>query len=239
MEIKASWIIVTGASDGIGKEIALDLATQKANLILIGRNTGNLKSVKAEAEKLGAVHVECYSVDISKPQAISDFAEELSKTHKYIDGIINNAGIWQHKANLDDIPEEEILAVINTNLTGMILLTRKVLPLLKKTQDAFIINISSRSGHFAAAGQVVYAASKYGVRGFTEVLHEDLKDSNIRVAGIYQGGVNTKMFDKAGDFFGAEKLSGFIPANELAKVVSYLISRPKGIWMPEIRIEKN
>ena len=239
MLIQNSTFLITGASDGIGKQIALALAKLGANLILLGRNQQNLDSVKTEAQQLGSANVEAYSVDISNPEAIKEFTAKLTETHKSLEGIINNAGIWQHKANLEEIPDDEILAVLNTNLTGMIFLTKKVMPLLKAATEACIINISSRSGYAAQAGQSVYSASKYGVRGFTEVLREDLKDSSIHVAGIYQGGTNTKMFDKAGDVFGAEKLETFIPAAELANVVTFLISRPKGLWMPEVRVEKD
>ncbi len=93
-----------------------------------------------------------------------------------IRGVINNAGIWQKKNQLDSIRQEEILSVINTNLTGLILLTRGLLPIIRKCNNPFVINISSRSGDSAQAGQSVYSATKYGVKGFTEVLREDLID---------------------------------------------------------------
>lgn len=141
------------------------------------------------------------------------------------------------KQQLDKVSDEEIINVISTNLTGMILLTQKILPLLRKSPNSFIINISSRSGYSAQSGQSVYSASKYGVRGFTEVLREDLKDTNIRVSGIYQGGTNTQMFNKAGESFSNDLLSTFIPTTGIANVIIFLIKLPKGIWLPEIRIE--
>jgi short-subunit dehydrogenase len=235
MIIKNSTILVTGASDGIGREIALDLARNNANLILLARDKAKLEMVKKECEKLGAPKVEGHSVDLANLKQIDAFAKKL----KRVDGLVNNAGIWQKKTEVENISDEEVVAVLNTNLTGMILLTKKVIPLLRKAPEAFIINISSRSGYFADLGQSVYAASKFGVRGFTEVLRIDLKDSNIRVAGIYQGGTNTNFFTRAGENFAPEKLAAFIPPAELAKTITFLISRPRGIWLPEIRIEKN
>ncbi|MBI3887953.1 SDR family oxidoreductase [Candidatus Microgenomates bacterium] len=204
-------------------------------MILVGRDLEKLKQVKKEAQTIGSSNVEIYSVDLSNPKQINDFVKNLTK----IDGIINNAGIWQKKTDLDKISDEEIIAVLNTNLTGMVLLTKKVLPLLRKAPEAFIVNISSRSGWFPDVGQSVYAASKYGVRGFTEVLRIDLKETNIRVAGIYQGGTNTGFFTRAGEDWPAEKLASFIPPSQLAQVITFLITRPLGIWLPEIRIEKN
>jgi short-subunit dehydrogenase len=237
MEIKNSIIIVTGASDGIGREIALDLAREHATLILVARNNDKLSVVKKLAEEKGARKVEIFSVDLTKNDEIKELIAKVSKNHVSIEGLINNAGIWQKKGDLDTISDEEMLAVINTNLVGLISLTKKSLPILRKASEAFIINISSRSGYLAAQGQSIYAATKYGVRGFTEVMREDMKDTNIRVAGIYQGGTNTQMFNKAGENFPEEKLATFIPAKELANVITFLISRPKGIWLPEIRIE--
>lgn len=230
-------IIITGASEGIGKSIALALAKQSNNLILIARNKENLENTKAQAIKQGAGKVDIYAIDLTNEQQVDEFTNNLKEQGAIVDGLINNAGIWQKKAPLDEIPDDEIKNVLSTNLTGMILLTKKVLPLIRKSSSGFIINISSRSGYSAQQGQSVYSASKYGVRGFTEVLREDLIESGIRVAGIYQGGTNTQMFNKAGESFSDEKLATFIPSQELANVISFLVNLPKGIWLPEIRVE--
>jgi short-subunit dehydrogenase len=229
------YIIISGASDGIGKAIAVELAQNKQDLILLGRNETKLQEVMDNCKKVGSKSVLTYAFDLKNLEEIKKFAHNIQTL--VIKGIINNAGIWQKKADIDSIPEQELLDVINTNLTGLILLTQKVLPILRKTESSFIINISSRSGYLASVGQSVYAATKYGVRGFTEVLREDLKETNVRVSGIYQGGVNTQMFNKAGDVLPEEKLASFIPPEELAKVIYFLISRPQNIWLPEIRIE--
>lgn len=230
-------ILITGASEGIGRSIALALSKPTNNLILIARSKENLEKIKIDAIKQGANNVEVFSVDLTNEKFINEFVNKVKEKYSLIDGIVNNAGIWQKKAPLDEISEEEIINVLNTNLTGMILLTKKILPLIRKSSSGFIVNISSRSGYSAQQGQSVYSASKYGVRGFTEVLREDLLESGIRVAGIYQGGTNTLMFNKAGENFAEEKLATFIPSNELAKVIAFLIDLPKGIWLPEIRIE--
>lgn len=229
-------ILITGASEGIGKSIALEFAHKGHQLILLARDVAKLEQVKALCEEAGASQVSVHSVDLRDTKQVAVFTDIIA-SEKVIDGIINNAGIWQKKGQLDDISEEEMFSVIATNLTGLISLTRNVLPLIRKSQNGFIINISSRSGYSAQAGQSVYSATKYGVRGFTEVLREDLLGSGIRVSGIYQGGTNTHMFNKAGENFTEEKLATFIPTAELAKVISFLVERPKGIWLPEIKVE--
>lgn len=151
--------------------------------------------------------------------------------------LVNNAGIWQKKSGLENIPDDEIQNVLNTDLTGLIKITKELIPYLKKQEEAAIINISSRSGITAQEGQAVYTAAKWGVKGFTQVLKEDLRDTNVHVSGIYQGGTNTKMFHKAGETWPQEKLETFIPANELGELVAHLLTLPDRIWLSEVHVE--
>mgnify|MGYP001584392996 FL=1 len=141
---------------------------------------------------------------------------------------------WQKLNLLEDVPEKEIDSVIKTDLLGMIHITRLVLPILKQQEEAIIINDSSKSGVTAQPGQSVYSAAKWGVRGFTEVLKEDLKGTNVRVAGIYQGGTNTGMFDKVGENLNQEE---FIKPEDLADVIIFMLSRPPRIWLHDVRVE--
>ncbi len=135
---------------------------------------------------------------------------------------------------LEDVSEEEVDSVIDTDLKGMIYVTRFMLPILKRQKEAAIINDSSRSGVTAQAGQSIYSAAKWGVRGFTDVLKEDLKGTKVRVAGIYQGGTDTKMFEKSGEHFDQDK---FISPEDLADVIVFMLSRPPKIWLHDVRVE--
>ncbi len=234
---KTKIYLITGASDGLGKEIALLLAEQEANLILLSRNKTELEEVSKEAMKLGSKNVNTIKCDLRNRENIKKAFEYIFKEYKSIDGLINNAGIWQKTNKIEDINDEEIDSVIDTNLRGLILVTKYCLPLIKSSNNGCIINISSRSGYFAQAGQTVYSSTKFGVRGFTQVLREDLLDTSVRVAGVYQGGTNTEMFTKAGQEIPKDKLDSFIPKKELAKVIVFMLNRPNSIWIPEIRVE--
>lgn len=111
----------------------------------------------------------------------------------------------------------------------------KSVPFYPNTKDnTQIVNISSRSGVKAQEGQVIYSASKWGVAGFTEVLKEDLKETKVRIAGVYQGGVNTGMFRKTGDIFGQSR---FMKPADLADIVVFILSQPKQIWLHDVRVE--
>lgn len=226
--------VVTGASDGIGKQISLRLAKEKVKLALIGRDRARLAETEKEAIKLGASQVGIYCCDIRKINDLKNTVNKIVSDFKNINILLNVAGIWQKMGPLDQVDESTIDDVIQTNLTVVIHITRLFLPYLKQQDNAAIINVSSKSGVVAQLGQSVYTASKYGVSGFTESLKADLKGSNIRVAGVYQSGTNTKLFAKAGDNPPVEKFTN--PA-DLADVIVYMLSRPKQIWLHDVRVE--
>lgn len=234
MNLKNKTIVITGASDGIGKQISLRLAKEGTNLALIARDKNRLDEVKAEVIKSGALDAKVYSCDVRNTSELTKTVGKIITDFKMVDILINNAGVWQKLGQLDEIESEVIDEVISTNLSALIHTTKLFLPYLKARDEAAIINVSSKSGVIAQEGQSVYTASKYGVRGFTEVLQLDLKDTNIKVAGLYQGGINTQMFAKTGDKFPIER---FTEPADLADVVAYMLSLPKKIWLSEVRVE--
>lgn len=238
MQLQNQVVVVTGASEGIGREIALALAKRGATLALVARTEAKLESVLAKVTELGSPNSQIYLCDVQQLAEIKKTAAQIIDDfpHNLI-GLVNNAGIWQKKADLENIPDDELTDVIEIDLMGLIRFTKELLPALKAQPESAIVNISSRSGITAQAGQSVYSAAKWGVKGFTEVLKEDLKDTSIHVAGVYQGGTNTKMFHKAGETWPEDKLTTFIPAAELGEVVAYLLSLPPQIWLSEIHVE--
>lgn len=234
MNLKNKTAIVTGASDGIGKEIVLALAKEKVNLVLVARNEVSLSKVKKEALKIGSPKVRVYPCDIRRNLELEKIASKIKKDFKKVDILLNVAGIWLRTPELEKTSSKKIEEVVNTNLTGLIYMTRVSIPLLRKKSESAIINISSRAGFTPEKGISVYVATKYGVRGFTDVLKTDLKDTNIRVAGVYQGGTNTKMFKKAGDIF---EQKHFINPKDLANVIVFMLSQPPQTWLHDVRVE--
>ncbi len=226
----SSKILITGASDGIGRSFALQLAKLGCSLILLGRNEEKLLKVRAEIHR---ENIFTYAFDLTDEAAFEKNIEQISTDHTDISVLINNAGVWHKQQDLENIPDEVIEQVIHTNLTAPILLTRKLLPTLRKQPQAAIINVVSRSGVTAQKGRTVYSATKWGMRGFTDVLKEDLKDSKIRVAGIYQSGVNTNMFAKTGDEVPLEK---YTHPDDLADIIVFMLTRPEKTWLNEVRI---
>jgi short-subunit dehydrogenase len=235
--MKHKVIMITGASDGIGKQISLRLAKDGWTLLLLGRDKKRLKSVQEQVDRIFPSDHEAMICDLRVIENIRKLSDELKQKYQLIDGLVNDAGIWQKTGQLESIDDDVVLDTLNTNLSGLILLTKAVLPLIRKSELGSIINIVSRSGYMAQAGQSVYTASKYGVRGFSEVLREDLRASSVRVAAIFQGGTNTDMFKKAGEIIPEEKYASFIPPEGIAETVAFMVSLPANIWLPEVKIE--
>ena len=124
---------------------------------------------------------------------------------------------------LDEIEKNVIDDIIQTNLSAVIHITHRVLPYLRNAQEAAIINVTSQSWVVSQDGQSIYTASKYGVRGFTDVLKKDLKWSHIRVAWVYQAGTKTKMFENHWETMPLEK---FAYPNDLADIVNHAVQHP-------------
>ena len=235
MILKDKTIMITGASDGLGREISLRLAKENTNLVLVGRDEKRLESAAFESEKLGAKKVMTYICDICDNKSLEEVISNIITDFENIDVLINDAGIWQKLMKAEEISKEVIDEVIGTNLIALINITRLLIPILKKNKESAIINIVSKSGIIAQEGQSVYTASKYGVRGFTEVLQLELKGTGVRVAGLYQGGVDTKMFEKAGEDF---KTNEFTNPKDLADVVAYMLGQPEKIWLYDVRVDR-
>lgn len=220
-------ILITGASDGIGRSIAIKLAKEGHKLILCGRDEAKLQAVATECNTNPLI----LAFDLNDAEKRK---ETLAKINE-LDVLVNNAGIWQKVGDLETLDDETVVEVINTNLTSQILLTKALLPLLKDKEGSAIINVISKSGYTAQEGQSVYSASKWGMRGFTDVLRNDTKDNAVRVGAVYQSGTNTKMFEKGGDDLPVETFS---EPDDLADVVVFMLNRPKKLWINEVRIER-
>lgn len=221
-------ILITGASDGIGKSIAKKLSEQKQNLVLFGRDETKLQKVKAMCEANGS-SVETYAFDLTDDVARDNAVNEVLKSHQ-IDALINNAGIWHNSMKLTELPSEKIQEVITTNLTAQMLLTKGFIGSMQDRETA-IINIISSAGLQGKAGRTAYAASKYGMRGFTEALRDETYGDPIRIGAVFQSGTNTQMFAKAGEKM---KLEKYTNPDDLADVVVFMITRPPKIWLNEV-----
>lgn len=235
MNLENKTIVITGASEWIGKEIALKLAQEKTKLALIARSSDKLEMVKNECIALGASEVKIYSCDITNTWLLKDTCNKVIDDFSWIDILINNAGFRQKIGTTESVNEDDIDTIITTNLTALIHTTRFFLPSLKSRDEAYIMNIISKSWIQAWEWQSVYSASKFWVRWFTEVLKIDLKKTNVKVIWVYQSGTNTDFFKKVGEDLDT---SNFTDPKDLAETIVHVLSRPKKMHIHDIYIER-
>ena len=184
--------IVTGASRGIGREIAKSLAKQNIKVIA-NYNNSEEKAIelKKELETEGII-IDIAKADVSKREEIKNLIQYAIENYGKIDILINNAGISEYKLFTDET-DEDWNKVINTNLYSAFAVSQEVIPNMIKNKNGCIINISSVWGMVGASMEVLYSVSKAGIDGLTKALAKELGPSNIRVNAIAPGIVDTDM----------------------------------------------
>ena len=219
---------ITGATRGIGKAIALELAKEGYNIALNYRTENEaLENLKKEISEIG---VECYPVqgDVSKAEDSERMTKEIIEYFEQIDVLVNNAGITKDKL-IQRMKEEEFTDVINVNLVGTFNITKNVIKYMTKKRYGKIINLSSVVGISGNAGQSNYAASKAGIIGFTKSIAKELASRNITANAVAPGFIQTDMTNVLKDEV-KEAIEGTIPlkrlgtAEDVAKVVKFLAS---------------
>jgi NAD(P)-dependent dehydrogenase (short-subunit alcohol dehydrogenase family) len=189
-------ILVTGAGDGIGRAAALAFAAHGATVILLGKTIAKLEAVYDEIEDAGFPQAAIYPLKLggAKPEDYEALAETLETEFGRLDGLLHNAGILGERKNIRDTKAADWNDVINVNLTSNFLLTKALLPLLQKSEDASIVFTTSSVGRKGRAFWGAYAVSKFGVEGLAQVLADELDSTtNIRVNCINPGATNTAM----------------------------------------------
>lgn len=191
-------ILITGASRGIGRAVAIEFAKNNHNIIICAKSDlEGLQNTKRLVENEG---VSCYIglCDVTNEDSVKEFISDSAKAIGKTDILINNAGI-SYIGLLQDMSLEDWNKVLNTNLTSAFLMSKYVIPEMLKKQSGHIINISSVWGNIGASMEVAYSASKGGINSFTKALAKELAPSNISVNSISPGFIDTdmnKVFEK-------------------------------------------
>lgn len=194
MKLRNKKVLLTGATGGIGRSIALALARQGASLLLAGRNVVALEQQKCAMADSG-VTIETVELDLASERMV-DQARNLLTRHPDIDVLINGAGV-NHFLACDDLSVNQLSSIIDINLKGTLLLTTAMLPALKQRPEAAIVNIGSTFGSIGYPGFSAYCASKFGVRGYSEALRRELAATNVRVFYLAPRATQTSMNEPA------------------------------------------
>jgi short-subunit dehydrogenase len=222
---------VTGASRGIGREIALQFARYGCRLALSSRSKRNLNSLARTIVFEGG-DARSYPCDISDERQIRRVTKEISKTLGNVDVLINNAGITVFKPFIGT-SRSEFRSIIETNLLGQVFCTRAVLPSMIKNKSGWIINILSNAAAKIFQGSAAYTAAKTGMRGFGKVLREELRPFGVKVVNVLPGPVETTMWTAAARRSHAHRM---MKASSVAEAVLALYQMPPDVVVDEIII---
>jgi short-subunit dehydrogenase len=188
MIFKEKTVIITGGSEGVGAAAARKFADAGANLVLVARNKKNLEAIAEELREKS--RVEIFAMDVADTETCVDLFKKAEFEFGRIDALINNAGCHARGA-VEEVPAGDLGRMIDVNLRAPIILTRLALPYLQKAGGGAIINVASIAGRTPVPGSATYSASKFGLRIFTFALAEELRGTNIKVAAVSPGPIDT------------------------------------------------
>lgn len=190
-------VLITGASSGIGREFALQLAPYVANIILPARRLDRLEALKSEIHELHPeVNVFPYGIDLADEPALDTFMRWLDETGLTIDFLINNAGLGDH-GPFEDSDWQRVRKMLNVNITALTKLTHRLLPAMKRSEGGAILNVSSVASFLPVPYMTVYAATKAYVTSFSEGLRAELRGTGISVTALCPGPVPTEFGEQA------------------------------------------
>lgn len=234
-------VLITGASSGIGEACARAFAAAGRDLVLAARRVEKLQKLASELASQHSVRVETFALDVRSRKAIEDLIQKNPRVFEAVDVLINNAGLARGLDTLQDGHPEDWDAMIDTNIKGLLYVTRALLPGMIARGDGHIVNIGSVAGHWVYPKGNVYCATKYAVRALTEGLRQDVHGSGVRVTEIAPGMVQTD-FSKV-RFAGDETKANAVYADtvpltpeDIAETIVWCVERPKRVNIQELVI---
>ncbi|HCC95141.1 MAG TPA: NAD(P)-dependent oxidoreductase, partial [Flavobacteriaceae bacterium] len=231
-------VFITGATSGIGMATAKKLA-QNYRLILCGRRQDRLDEIQAELSQI--TEVKTIQFDVRDKEAVFNAVESLENEWKNIDVLINNAGNAHGLAPFDTADLEDLEAMIDINVKGLIYVSKAIIPILKESSNAHIINLSSIAGKEVYPNGGTYCASKAAVESLSKGMRYDLLPYGIKVSNIAPGAVETEF--SLVRFKGNQELSdnvykGFEPlvGEDIANAIEYLLQQPEHVQIADVTI---
>jgi NAD(P)-dependent dehydrogenase (short-subunit alcohol dehydrogenase family) len=225
--------IVTGASRGIGRAVSVALAQEAATVVLAARSIQKLQETADKVTEAGG-KAEIVVTELTEEESIKNLVKVISEKFSRLDILVNNAGVT-YSAKLEDTITEDWERCMQINARAPFILCREALPLLRKSQAGYIINIASVVGVKGYPLQSAYTSSKHALRGMTISLAEELKGSNIRVHLLCPGGVDTELVQKVRPDIKKDEL---MQPEEIAELVLYLVTHKGNAVIDELHIRR-
>lgn len=190
MDLGGKIVVITGGSKGLGKALAIAFGNKGAKVVISSRNKEELE---VTASKLDIASIVC---DVTKESDVQNLADEVLKKYGRIDIWINDAGVWLPHASIEETNWQRVHEMFEVNIFGTIYGSKVALIQMRKQDFGMIINILSTSALDGRPRSSGYCASKYAAAGFTKSLRKEVEGTNIKVFGIYPGGMQTSFFDE-------------------------------------------
>ncbi len=223
--------LVTGASSGIGLELARVLAAHGHDLLLVARRANLLQKMAQELELTYGGRAEVLTLDLSQPGAAERVVAELQARGRTVDVLVNNAGFSQHGL-VAELPLDRLQAIVQVNVLALMDLTRLILPGMLTRKQGRVMNVASVVSFTPAPYAAVYAATKAFVLSFSEALAEELRDTGITVTALCPGTTATEFATTSGMTDTLAFRSGSMPAKTVAEIGYQGMMRGKTIVIP-------
>ncbi len=241
-ELKGKTVFVSGASSGIGKSCAEAFAAAGARLILCARSIEKIKALSASLKDLYQTDSMAIELDVSKQTAVNAAIDTLPETWKSIDILVNNAGGALGLEKLHEGNPDDWDTMIDTNIKGLLYLTRKIVPLMLKYRlNGHVVNVGSVAGIHAYPNGAVYCATKSAVHFISDGLRMDVVDTPIRVTNIQPGMTQTNFSNVR--FHGDEQKAAAVYADitpltpeDIANIIVYVTSAPAHVQICEVTV---
>ena len=234
-------VLITGATSGIGKACAEKFASAKFNIIITGRRNERLIELKNQLEKEFGIEVLSLCFDVQDRQAVADACTNLPERWQKIDVLINNAGLALGRDSFEDADMDDWETMLNTNVHGLLYVSKAILPFMLAQQKGHIVNMGSVAGKEVYEKGNVYCAGKFAVDAITKAMRIDLLKNNIKVTGIHPGAVETefsKVRFKGDDKTAQAAYDGLTPltAADIADTVFYCVNLPDHVCINDLII---
>lgn len=231
MSLKDKTVLVTGASKGIGRALALTLVEKGANVSLVARSEIELMSLKSEIEVIGG-KAEIFVGSVADESFVKNTIAKTLEVFGQIDALINNAGFGIFK-QATEISTEDWDSIYETNVKGTFLFCREAIPHMKSVGAGHIINVASDVAKRVFDGGSLYCSSKYAQDAFSMALRKEVRKDGIKVSVVYSGLVDTFFHNRSEGDPHQEK---YLSSQNMADVITYILEAPKHVVIDELMI---
>lgn len=234
-------ILITGASSGIGKAMAYSFAEHGDNVIITGRRKDKLENIKSDLERKFNVQVHVYNFDITDIEEVISNCQKILQDLGTVHILINNAGLALGLDKFQDYDLTDMMTMVDTNIKGLLTVTRQILPKMVEMNEGHIINIGSTAGIYAYAGAAVYAATKSAVKFLSDGIRIDTIEKNIKVTTLQPGIVETD-FSQVRFHGDVEKAKAVyqgieaLQAEDIASCALFVANQPRHVQISDMTI---